>query len=407
MTSSVPKGLLDWCALDGPSAVLDVVRRRAELGQSTETGRLGAVRLTVAQRREVGRLLGTTWALSDRPLQLRDVAARLREHGLTVLELVERVRGPIELEADVRRTAVETADTEDAAALAELVAAGVPVAEARTWLDEDRSLPVLGSGRRLGTIWEVAAVWCAAPGRGAKPVRLAQLASVHLGDAHALDADQTLGKLVARLAATVHGLERPTRGGKAWRLAWAAIGILCDEVSSRVLALNLHLTGDSHVARLCRESIGEPMWLTLRSLRGDWTAEPGTVFVCENPTVAEAAADTLGADCPPLICTDGTATTAAVDLVGGLAAIGCDLHIRADFDAAGLVIVNQLLAAAPDAKPWRFDTPTYLSHFPSATTDVTDLRTALTHLGTTIHEETLLEDLLTDLRAHAAGRPHR
>lgn len=407
MTSELPRGLADWCLLDGPSALLDVVRRRVQLGQATETGRLGALRLTASHRREVGRLLGMTWTLSDRPVQLHDLAARLAEHDLTVRQLVEAVRGPIELDVDVRRTALQVALAEDDLALAELVAVGVPEDAARTWLAEDRSLAPSGEGLRLGTIWEVAAAWDAAPGAGAAPIRLAQLASLHLRDAHALDADQPLGKLVARLAAVVHGLERPTRGGKAWRLAWASIGVLCDEVSSRVLALNLRLTGESHAVRLCQESTGEPVWLTLRSLRGDWRAIPQTVFVCENPTVAEAAADALGVQCPALVCTDGVATTAAVDLVAGLAASGCTIHVRADFDSVGLVIVNQLLSVAPDALSWRYDSKTYLDHASPAARDVrSDLRGAMADVGTTIHEETLLDDLLTDLRTHST-QAHR
>lgn len=143
--------------------------------------------------------------------------------------------------------------------------------------------------------------------------RLAQLAADTLHDAHALDADRQLGRGVARLLAIVHGLQRPQRAGRAWRAAWAGAGVVCDGVSSRVLALNLPLTGDSPAARLCAAAPGEPVWLTLRSLAGTWTALAGEVFVCENPTVAEAAADRLGPNCSPLVCTDGIASGACQD----------------------------------------------------------------------------------------------
>jgi len=62
--------------------------------------------------------------------------------------------------------------------------------------------------------------------------------------------------------------------------------------------------------------------------------------VCENPPVVEAAADALGAACPPLVCTDGVPTAAVLELLDRLVASGCDLWVRADFDAAGQTIVE-------------------------------------------------------------------
>jgi len=61
------------------------------------------------------------------------------------------------------------------------------------------------------------------------------------------------------------------------------------------------------------------------------------VFVCENVTVLEAAADELGSACPPMVCTDGVPSSAALDLVGRLAAEGCRISVRADVDEAGFV----------------------------------------------------------------------
>jgi uncharacterized protein (TIGR02679 family) len=171
-----------------------------------------------------------------------------------------------------------------------------------------------------------------------------------------------------------------------------------------VLAVNLPLDGAAHAVRLCSASIGEPVWLSLRSLRGDWKPTGGPTFVCENPTVAEAAADRLGAACPPLICTDGTPTTAALDLIAGLAAAGVPLRVRADFDHGGLVVVKQLLSVAPAATLWRFDIGSYLQHAANGAGphQYPDLRSALDHIGLAVHEEALLDDLLTDLRQQVA-----
>jgi len=110
-----------------------------------------------------------------------------------------------------------------------------------------------------------------------------------------------------------HRLPRPQRAGRTWRQAWASIDVRCDAVSSRVLTLNLELAGTAPAASLCAVATGEPVWLTWRSLVGEWTpATMPTVHVCENPTVVEAAADTLGTRCPPVVCTDGIASGAAL-----------------------------------------------------------------------------------------------
>jgi uncharacterized protein (TIGR02679 family) len=134
----------------------------------------------------------------------------------------------------------------------------------------------------------------------------------------------------------------------------------------------------------------------------DWNCAPATVFVYENPTVIEAAADALGPQCPPLVCTDGIASIAATDLIAGIAAATCPILARADFDDAGLTVVDQVRAVAPDMQPWRFDHTTYAqlvrpSSF-EAVASAVDLRRAI-KIGGPVHEERLLTVLLDDLRS--------
>ncbi|PXY24533.1 hypothetical protein BA062_27055 [Prauserella flavalba] len=247
---------------------------------------------------------------------------------------------------------------------------------------------------------QVAAVWRALP-RPDGATRLAQLAATVRRDAHALDADQPLGRAVARLAAAVHGLDRPRRAGAAWRAAWAAIGVRCDGVSSRVLVLNLPLHGPAPAAELCAAVPGEPLWLTLRSLSGGLRVRPGPVYVCENVTVVETAADALGARCPAMVCTDGMPSGAALDLMTALATGGCELHYRADIDQAGFVITDQVLSVAPSATPWRFDAATYLITLGQdpGREPTESLREAYARYGEPVHEEAILDDLIADLRA--------
>jgi uncharacterized protein (TIGR02679 family) len=174
--------------------------------------------------------------------------------------------------------------------------------------------------------------------------------------------------------------------------------VLCDEVSSRVLCLNVRLAGTAPAVAIANAAPGKPTWLTLRSLNGTLSGVPGRVFVCENPPVVEAAADALGAGCPPLVCTDGVPTAAVLELLNRLVASGCDLWVRADFDAAGRTVVETIRARVGSITPWRFDRRTYEA---VSGRDVDSLAGAL---PVVVHEEALLARLIDDLRdARTAG----
>jgi uncharacterized protein (TIGR02679 family) len=136
----------------------------------------------------------------------------------------------------------------------------------------------------------------------------------------------------------------------------------CDPLSAQVLVLGLRPRGEGLLARHLRESAveGEPRRVTLRELqRGTIEVAPGTdVFVCENPAVIAAAADAHGSRAAALVCVEGVASTAAMELLRSLAGAGARIHVRADFDWAGLRIANQVMAATGGA-PWRFRAEDY------------------------------------------------
>jgi uncharacterized protein (TIGR02679 family) len=403
----LPEGLGRWMQMSGPSALLHAVRLRAQRGHGTETGALLALSLSTEQRREIGLLLGTRWEVSGRPVRLQDVAARLAEHGLSVRHLAEvATGGPIEENRALRERSAAQAAGERAQAVAVLTARGISPSDVDRWL-ADPGLPRAGSDALIEMATRVATVWTCLP-RAGQPIRLAALAAGALHDSHALDASEPLGRAVARLVAVAHGLERPQRAGRTWREAWAAAGVRCDGVSSRVLGLNLPLSGLSPAVTLCSASAGEPVWLTLRSLSGDWSAPGGApVFVCENPTVAEAAADAHGPSCPPLVCTDGIPSGAALDLIAGLASAGCQIVARADIDTAGFTVVEQVLSVAPNTRLWRFDAHTYAAaqglprpgDVPAgADPALAQLRNTYDDHRVPLHEEQILPNLLSDLR---------
>jgi Protein of unknown function C-terminus (DUF2399) len=85
------------------------------------------------------------------------------------------------------------------------------------------------------------------------------------------------------------------------------------------------------------------------------------------------------------------------------------IRIRADFDAAGLAIVDQVRLAAPAASGWRYDAATYAGHLgievPSSaepTDEWTQLRTLYACHRTSVHEEAILHQLVGELAATAA-----
>ena len=102
---------------------------------------------------------------------------------------------------------------------------------------------------------------------------------------------------------------------------------------------------------------GMPLVLTLAELRPEpLRLAPGTLFVCENPSIVVAAAAALGSSCPPLLCTEGWPNTAAAAMLDAAEAAGMVILVHADSDEAGAAIAARVLAR-PGARPWRVSIP--------------------------------------------------
>ncbi len=405
--------------------------RRIELGQPLD-GVVTLADASPAQRRAVQRLLGRApragRALS---VSLRDVDELLRRSGAWPAGLeaaVVALTGPVVVRADA--LAAEQAAWERAfAPLDELLerrlAAGAPGGEQlavwlqrlrgsgavkRTEPNPDAALTLL---QRLATVLE------ALPANG-EP--LARFAARVAGGAHALDDGRPLAALSLGAARALAKLAVPApeeSQAEARREAWAGVGVLCDELSSVVLALGLpgeSESGSGRILGVARES-GQPLWLTLRQLvrdmpRWESTSRRGisgqTVYICENPAVLALAADRLGSECAPLVCTGGQPGAAAMHLLRALAGAGARLVHHGDFDWGGVRIGNVLHARLPVA-PWRFDAEQYMQAAASAPVSQAlsgapveaswdpDLAAAMRRVGRRIEEELVVEGLLTDL----------
>lgn len=382
----VPGFLLNWAGQDGPGKLLVAMRSRLEARRLGPRSRV-EVELSLAERRQVERLLTAGWAQSGAPVSTRELRLGLEQNGCSLEHLLTAVSGPLRNLPDERRQLRRGLGHERLVALEQLrglLGVALPdefVAE----VNEVLLRWVLRRRPALERAAQIASAVDALPADG-DVVLLPVLAARIAQDAHALDRSKPLGRALARFlsiraalanaaepASAGNGLlftdwQDPLTSSERWRLAWASGGVACDTVSSQVLVLNLALAGDAPAVRLCSAAVGEPLWLSLRSLKGSLSmAAPTDVFVCENPSVVEAAADRLGERCAPLVCTFGRPSLAALQLLKALAPMA-GLHLRADGDATGWAIVTSLAATFPAAERWRM--PSGFSAFEEEVLDI-------------------------------------
>jgi uncharacterized protein (TIGR02679 family) len=306
--------------------LVERIRKRATQGRPLK-GNLALSNATQAQRRAVDALLGRApsrgASLSVRLEELDELLRTAGIHSGGLRAAVEELTGPIpdskanaQAEAWAWQQAYEPLD-----------AAASHNAYLQHWWSGSQARAMFkrlaggdpNAAREIAT--RTAAVMAVLPADG---VSLPVLAARTLGDAHALDTDQPVGKLAfaateqwaCSISADSEGLRTLPKAERR-RAQWAELGVSLDEVSSRVLTLGLPGNPDSPgslgpLLAVARE-YGEPLALTLRQVRqGGASADPdpwgiggGEVFVCENPAVLEAAARQLGPRCPPLICVEG------------------------------------------------------------------------------------------------------
>ena len=237
---------------------------------------------------------------------------------------------------------------------------------------------------------------------------LPRLAARVLGSAHALDFGTPESALV--LSALAEGGVVPP-GSQGRREVWARAGIAMDELSSTVLVHRLPLPGA--LGQLTCTS--EPVVITLRQLRRLEISVPTSpVFVCENPSIVDAAARELAADSPPIVCIQGQPSLAAVVLLRAVASAGIRYH--GDFDWGGLRIANRVHELF-GFEPWRYSASDLdeSAHVPG--TDLKGspvdarwdaaIRPALERRGSRLEEEQVIDQLLADLslgRTFSRGR---
>jgi uncharacterized protein (TIGR02679 family) len=284
----------------------------------------------------------------------------------------------------------------------------------RTWLADlrrDGTITRLVNQHDEAVLGQATGVLEYLAGRPARavPMALPALAARMTGDTKSLNHGTSLATLVLRALADRASLSRPASAADRREL-WDQSGVIVDDLASRVLVLNVSAEGCglgewlSDAARY-----GTPFQVTLHQLAAHpiWLSHP-RLFVCENPAVLRRACGELGAACPPLVCTEGRPSTAFHRLAQMAVAAGGELWYHGDFDWPGVAIAADVIGRH-DARAWRMSASDYLSGAetdgsylalsgdPVATPWDPQLRETMRATGRAVYEETVADQLLTDL----------
>jgi len=410
--------------LRGPEwrRLLAAARRRLERDGWSLDGTIGLTAPDEAERRAVIGVTGRYRPETAKRLTvgLADLDAALHTaYGRGLVAVLALLDGPLRDRPAERRTESGQRD-ELRAALARSRHAAEPWYAA--WaesVDTDGTLTRLlrrGDGQLLG--WAVAVLERLPssellPSEGRRPsselLPLPVLAERATGDTKALIPGSPLAALVLR-ALALRAETEPPRDRVGQRLLWERFGAVADDLASQVLVLNVRAREDHVVAGWLDDAagFGIPFRLTLQQLTFDpLTPTARDLYVCENPAVLRAAAAELEEDCAALVCTEGVPSAACRRLLDAAVRAGARLHVRADFDWAGLRIAGSLLDA-PRSTHWRMSAADYRSALaegagaplvgaPAASPWDPFLAEELAAQDSAVMEERLLPLLLADL----------
>jgi uncharacterized protein (TIGR02679 family) len=392
--------------------LLTRLRQRMERGHPL-TGTIVLSGLGAGQRSAVAGLLGRPPALTGDQfvsVSLDELAASLVDAGLcdSLTQLVEVLTGPV---ADTPDKCAETEQRwASVFAHAPQVLTTPPFAAVLQRWRETGSLKRLARNSPVAANELLARTAAVAGSLPASGLTLAHLAANRLGHAHGLDTGQPVATLALQLATALAGAHPPDTAEER-RNVWAAVGVLCDELSAPALAFNLPATGDGYTATLLRQAanVGEPVHLSLRMLlrhplATDAVLRERTIFVCENATIVALAAEQLGRRCAPLVSIQGQYATPTRVLLRQLCAAGARLRYHGDFDCGGLGIARRLFAEFA-VTPWRFGAADYAAapkseRFrgdPGQTPWDPPLALAMARDGRLVHEEAVFDSLASDL----------
>jgi uncharacterized protein (TIGR02679 family) len=395
--------------------LIDRIRMRLERGEPVD-GTVTLVGATAEHRRAAARLLGHSIGRgTSLSIPLPEVDAALRRAGVAsgLRAAVETLAGPVRDRAAERSGEIRHfQEALDAARRGRLARLTWHVA----WLDtisRDGSLTRLvrhGQGQLLA---QATAVLERLPSGSDEPaVLLPVLAEAVTGDPAGLTGTLLAG-LVLRALALREEVPVPS-GAEAEHALWTAAGVATDDLASQVLVLNVQAGGVPLGGWLTGAAeAGEPFRVTLHQL----TTMPIMPLaidlrVCESPAVLRAAADELGPDSAPLVCTEGEPSLACYRLLRAAMATGTRIHWRGDFDWPGLRMTAAAIRRL-GAAPWRMGAGDYRAALASGSEPLkgpaapspwdAGLADLMQATGRAVTEERLIPVLLAELAEHRPG----
>ena len=390
----------------------------------------GAVVLSLATREErhaVGALLGRSVTRTPVRIDLADLEARLRERsGVGGLqEVLTEYFGAPPQDRPAARAERDESRERPLALAAELVRtpwAGEWIAGLRRTGLLTRITDVRTAEKVVRDAAIVFAELCGRSERADPTERDGQvqgpctqsrveLGARLLGDAHALDRDRLLHRVVLRGLAAASATAMPD-GARESEELWARFGVEPDLLSRTCLVWRLRIEDAGPLSQRlgAAADVGDPVHVTERDLRrtDSFTVARGSrLLVCENPAILEALAD-RGVEGWGAVCTAGEPNLVVDRVLARLATGGARLHYHGDFDWPGVAIANRAVERY-GVRPWRMDTEDYVS---AVRADGLELRgadieprwdpelgAAMRRHGRAVHEESVLAGLLHSLGA--------
>lgn len=196
-------------------------------------------------------------------------------------------------------------------------------------------------------------------------IRIPVFAATLTGDPHALDMENSLGRLLYYGLQHFLGKSETDYTAEGKRALFREVGLLDDDVSSSVIVAGLRVCPEDPRFAVFSgaNTTGSPLILPLRFLEMPTRWQPGQrVYMVENPAVFSTILDACTTtSLPPIICGSGQPSVAALTLLDQLVQAGCVIHYSGDFDVKGLEIATRLAQRYKQHfQPWCYDSETYL-----------------------------------------------
>lgn len=399
--TSLPTWITDPALTDAWSKIQD----RFEKAGLVAVGRVEVETDTRDKRHALGALMGRSVTQRAMRVDLADLDQRLRDRsGVGGLqEVLTAIHGEAPKDRPAARATRRAARQMPLDRAAELVEA--PWAD--TWIDGLRRTGLLTAREdSLRIVEDAAKVLNELVVPSVRPQSRVELAARLLGNAHALDADRVLHRVVVRGLAAAAGVGVPEATPAVLGL-WSRFGVEPDLLSRTCLVLGLRAPGAAGERLGLAAESGDPVHITEWDLRrlGAFDVGNHNVLVCENPRVLEAIAETsdLG---HVVVCTSGEPNLVVTEILGRLHEEGEHLRYHGDFDWPGIGIANRVRENF-GAQPWLMAADDYVGavrqdnlalgpHIVEPTWDP-ELGAAMRLHGRAVHEESMLAQIVGHL----------